>query len=110
MDYSYCRDPAKIRSENYGTIPKELINYGYFSANLDLDIKSTGNFKDEEDINAKGLVILNDFHLGKYPGDDYASCDKMVLKIDEMSPKNHQYNFDSLSLTHPFLNMSVMII
>ena len=27
---------------------KELINYGNFSANLDLDITSTGNFKDED--------------------------------------------------------------
>ena len=82
---------------------KELVNYGNFSANLDADIKSTGNFKDEEDINAKGLVVLNDFHFGKSPGDDYASCEKMVLKIDELCPKNHKYNFDSLSLTHPFV-------
>ena len=82
---------------------KDLISYGNFSANLDADFKETGNFKDEEDINAKGLVALNDFHFGKSPDDDYASCDKLVLKIDELSPKNHQYNFDSLSLTHPFV-------
>ena len=82
---------------------KGLSNYGNFSANLDLDLKSTGSFKDEEDMDSRGLVVLNDFHFGKYPGDDYASCEKIVLKIDEMSPKNHIYNYDSLSLTHPYV-------
>ncbi len=82
---------------------KDLTNYGNFSANLDADIKTTGNFKDQENMTAKGMVILNDFHFGKNPDDDYASFDKLVLKIDELSPKKHVYNFDSLSLTHPFL-------
>jgi len=118
MDYRIAGILQKYDLKFMEQYLKELINYGNFSANLDLDITSTGNFKDEEDINAKGLVVLNDFHFGKYPGDDYASCDKMVLKIDELSPKNHQYNFDSLSLTHPFLkyerydyldNMQMMI-
>ena len=81
---------------------KDLINYGNFSANLDADIKASGNFNDQENINIKGLLALNDFHFGKNHYNDYASFDNLVLKIDELSPKNHQYLFDSLSLSHPF--------
>jgi hypothetical protein len=81
---------------------KELVNYGSFRASLDADVTSTGNFNDEEDINAKGMVAVNDFHFGKNPDEDYASWEKLTLKIDELSPKNHVYNFDSLSVIHPY--------
>jgi hypothetical protein len=82
---------------------KSLINFGTFSASLDADIHATGNFNDQENINARGLLAINDFHFGKNPKDDYASFDKLVLKIDELSPSNHKYLFDSLSLSHPFI-------
>jgi hypothetical protein len=82
---------------------KDIVNHGNFSANLDADIKATGNFKDQENLNAKGLLAMNDFHIGKNADDDYASFDKLVVKIDELSPKNHKYLFDSISLNHPFL-------
>jgi hypothetical protein len=81
---------------------KNLANYGTFSANLDADIKATGNFNDREKLNAMGSLVFNDFHCGKNPDDDYASWDKLVLKIDALNPKNHQYVFDSLSLNHPY--------
>ncbi len=81
---------------------KALVNYGHFSANVDADIQATGNLKDQENLNAKGWIALNDFHFGKNPDDDYASFDKLVLKIEELSHKNHQYLFDSVSLSHPF--------
>jgi hypothetical protein len=48
------------------------------------------------------MVVVNDFHLGKNPEDDYASFDKLVLKIDSLCPKKHQYFFDSLSLNRPY--------
>ena len=72
---------------------KDLVNYGNFSANLDADIKATGNFNDQENLNAKGLLAINDFHFGKNPDDDYASFDKLVLEINELSPKNHNIYF-----------------
>ena len=81
----------------------DLVNYGNFSANLNADIKATGNFRDRENLNAKGRLEMNDFHVGKNPDDDYASFKKMVVKINELSPKNHQYLFDSITLSHPFL-------
>jgi hypothetical protein len=82
---------------------KNLVNYGTFSANLDADIIATGNFNNKENIDARGLLALNDFHFGIRTKDDYASFDKLVLKIDELSPGNHKYLFDSLSLSHPFI-------
>ena len=82
---------------------KNLVNYGTFKANLDADVIATGNFSDKEKINARGLLALNDFHFGIKANDDYASFSKLVLKIDELSPVDHKYLFDSLSLSHPFI-------
>lgn len=82
---------------------KPLINYGNFRANLDADIKAKGNFNDQENLVAKGMVAINDFHFGKSPEVDYASFEKLVLQIEELNPKNLKYLFDSVSLTHPFV-------
>lgn len=82
---------------------RELINYGYFSANLDLKMKAIGNFGNKLDLTAVGLLAFNDFHLGKKKGDDYASFDRIVLTIKEMSPLKLVYNFDSLTLSNPYL-------
>jgi hypothetical protein len=82
---------------------KNLVNYGTFSAKLDADVIATGNFNDKEKINARGLLALNNFHFGIKAKDDFASFSKLVLKIDELSPVNHKYLFDSLSLSNPFI-------
>ena len=82
---------------------KNLVNYGRVSASLDADITAKGNFNDKENLDASGLLALNNFHFGKSPKEDYASFEKLVLKIDELSPGNHKYLFDSLSLSHPVI-------
>ena len=82
---------------------KNLVNYGTFRAKLEADIAAKGNFNDKENLNASGLLALNNFHFGIPGKDDYASFDKMVLKIDQLSPGDHKYLFDSLSLSHPFI-------
>jgi uncharacterized protein DUF748/AsmA-like protein len=82
---------------------KELINYGNFSANLDMDMKATGNLGDEQNVTAVGMLAINDFHFGKKQGDDYASFDKFIMAIKEMSPRKFIYFYDSLSLIHPYL-------
>ncbi|HEY5592244.1 MAG TPA: DUF748 domain-containing protein [Paludibacter sp.] len=81
----------------------DLTNYGRFTANLDADLKSIGNLNDQENMTASGLLAINDFHLGKNAKDDYASFDKLVLAIKEMSPKKHIYLYDSITLDHPYL-------
>ncbi len=81
---------------------KDLTNYGSFSANLDANVKSSGNFNEKENITLSGLIAINDFHFGKNPKDDYLSFDKLVLAIKEVSPQNYIYNYDSISLKRPY--------
>jgi|WetSurMetagenome_2_1015567.scaffolds.fasta_scaffold07157_3 hypothetical protein len=81
---------------------KDLTNYGTFRANFDADLSVKGNFTNGADLNARGMLTFNDFHFGKDTIEDYLSFDKLVLQIDELSPLNHRYLFDSLSLTHPY--------
>lgn len=82
---------------------KDLINYGVFSANFDADIIATGNFRRAEDLSAKGLLSINDFHFGKNKFEDYASFKNFAIHIYELSPKNKKYDIDSISLNQPFL-------
>lgn len=79
-----------------------LTNYGAYTANLDADLKVKGSFKAAENVTFTGLLQINDFHIGKNPKDDYASFDKLALAIFELSPKNHKYLFDSVSLQNPY--------
>jgi hypothetical protein len=79
-----------------------LTNYGNYTANLDADLNVKGNFKAAENVTFSGSLAINDFHIGKNSKDDYASFDKFALAIEELSPKNHKYLFDSLLLEHPY--------
>lgn len=79
-----------------------LINYGRFKANVDADIKAFGNFNDKESIDAKGLLVINDFHFGKDSIENYTSFDKFTLFINQLNPKKHIYLIDSASLQHPY--------
>ena len=103
LDYRFAAILQKFDLKFLDQYLKILINYGTFRASLDADINATGNFKDPENLNAKGLLAINDFHFGKNMDDDYAAFDNLVLYINELSPKNHKYLFDSLFLNHPCL-------
>lgn len=81
---------------------KDLTNYQHFGAKFDAKIRASGSFRDREDIHASGLLSIHDFHLGKSITEDYASFDKLVLDINELSPKDHKYLFDSVSLSTPY--------
>jgi hypothetical protein len=81
----------------------ELINYGMFRARLEANISASGNFKDINDIVVKGKLAIEDFHLGKTVADDYTSFRKLSLVINELSPRNKKYLFDSVTLENPFL-------
>jgi hypothetical protein len=80
----------------------DITNFGTFSANLDADMKATGNLADQENLIANGTLAVNDFHFGKNSEDDYASFDKLALSINKLAPKKHQYLFDSLMLIRPY--------
>ena len=81
----------------------DLTNYGSFSAFLDADIKSKGTINDIEKVTTTGWLEISDFHFGKNPRDDYASFDKLVLAIHEISPGKQIVYYDSVSLTRPYL-------
>lgn len=83
---------------------KGLTNYGSFAANLDTDFKIKGSFKNVEDVTISGILAINDFHFGKNVKEDYASFDKIAVAIYELSPINHKYFFDSVSLSHPYIS------
>jgi len=82
---------------------KELSFYGKFRATLDADIKAKGNFSNGEKITATGMLGVNDFHFGKTSREDYASFKKLTIGINEISPENHKYVFDSILLNAPYL-------
>jgi len=101
-DYRLAVIASKFDLNIIGQYLKDLTNYGSLSANLDADLKSIGSFNDIEAVTFSGSLAINDFHFGKNPQDDYASFDKLTLEINELSPKNHKYFFDSVSLSHPY--------
>lgn len=80
----------------------DLANYGTFSGNLDAGVKAEGNFKDKQNLHASGLLAINEFHLGKSKGEDYLSFDKLILSAKKLDPRNRTFNFDSISLQHPY--------
>lgn len=82
----------------------ELINYGMFSARLDANITASGNFQDVNRVTIKGQLALNDFRLGKTTTEDYISCKRLLLVIDELSPRNNKYLFDSVTLDGAFVS------
>ena len=102
LDYRFAAIAQKFDLEIIDQYLKALVNYGTFRATVDADLKATGNFKDQEDITAEGIAIVNDFHFGKDSSEDYASFDRLKLGIDQLSPKYHKYLFDSVWLSHPY--------
>jgi hypothetical protein len=103
MDYRFAFVTHKFDLSIIEQYLKDLTNYGSFTANLDADVKAKGNLDDQENLTASGQMAINEFHFGKNPKEDFASFDKLVLAITELSPKNHKYLFDSISLSHPYL-------
>lgn len=103
LDYKLTTSIKQYNLQIIEQYLKELTNYGTFSATLDANIKAIGNFNDAEKITASGSVAINDFHFGKTRLEDYASFDKLSLKVNEISPEKHKYLLESVELIHPFL-------
>lgn len=101
LDYDLIAVVDTFDLQIIGQYLKDLTNFQSFTANLDLGIKAKGNFKEKEAIKAKGILAINDFHLGKNPKEDYASFERLVLSIKDLDPKGGKYVYDSLSIQHP---------
>jgi hypothetical protein len=80
---------------------KGLTNNGSFLANIDANIKASGNISDQKNLSASGNVIINEFHIGKNPKEDLASFDKLGLSFVELNPGKQIFLFDSLTLSRP---------
>lgn len=102
LDYRFNAVASKFDLKIIGQYLSALINYGTFKANIDANIKAFGNFNDKENIDAKGLLVINNFHFGKDSIEDYTSFDKFVLYINQLNPKKHIYLIDSASLQRPY--------
>jgi len=102
LDYNYSLNIQKLNLAIIEQYLKSIANYGTFSASLDADLKAKGNYKDAEDVDTKGRIAVNNFHFGKNRSEDYVSFDTLILAINDMDPKKHLYNLDSLKLTHPY--------
>jgi Domain of Unknown Function (DUF748) len=101
LDYLFNFTIVKFNLSIIEQYLKDMTNYGTFSAYLNARLKATGNFKDGENIDAKGRISVNDFHFGKSSNDDYLSFDTLALIINEINPQEHFYHLDSLTLAHP---------
>lgn len=82
---------------------RALTNYGRFSANIDADIKATGNIQNKNAISTTGLIAINDFHFGKDSVNDFVSFEKLSLSINRVNPANFIYDYDSVSLINPYI-------
>lgn len=102
-DYSLAAQINKLDLQVIQQYLKALTYYGKFRATFDADIKAKGNFSNGEKIVATGTLGVNDFHFGKTIREDYASFKKLTVGINEISPQNHMYVFDSIVLSKPFL-------
>jgi hypothetical protein len=102
-DYRLSLEAKKFDLKFIQQYIKDMANYANFSASLDAKIQASGNLNDQEDITTTGRLVVNDFHFGKDSTEDYASFKSLKLVILNLSPKNHRYTFDSVSLHSPNL-------
>jgi len=103
MDYSISSVVKKYSLDIIQQYLNDLVNYGTFRAYVDADFQATGNFLHADDLDAKGLFEVSDFHFGKDSAEVFAAFDKFTLDIARLSPNNNEYRFDSITLHHPFV-------
>jgi hypothetical protein len=101
-DYRFAAIAHKLDLQIFEQYLKDLTNYGQFSANLDADVHIKGNVGEKANISTTGKIALNDVHFGKTKEEDYASFSRLAIVMDEVSPINRKYFFDSIILTKPY--------
>ncbi len=102
LDYRIAAVINKFDLQIIDQYLKDLTNDGKFRAKFDANIKAIGNFNDQENITAKGMLAINEFHFGKSFNDNLAAFNKLTVIIDELSPKKRKYLFDSVILNRPY--------
>lgn len=82
---------------------RDLSDYGHISSVLDADLQGKGNFKNKEDIDGQGRLVISDFHFGKDSTEDYISYEKLTLAITNLAPAKRKYFFDTVRLEKPYV-------
>ena len=102
LDYSINAKIDKYQLKFLDQYLRDIANYGTFTANLDADLQSQGNFGVKLAIEAKGWLALNEFHYGKVKGDDYLSFDKLMLNMVDVNPLAYSYYIDTIRIDRPY--------
>ena len=80
----------------------QISAYGKLQAILDVAIESSGNFNDPLSIDAKGKLMVSDFHFGKSSDNDYAAFKRFSVRINQLCPSKKVYHYDSVLLDKPY--------
>lgn len=80
----------------------ELSNYGQMRAAINASLVASGEFHNKLNIKAKGMVVVNDFHLGKNAQDDYAAFKSLTMSIRDADHERSEYLMDSIVLEKPY--------
>jgi hypothetical protein len=90
--YPYLHDYLKVKSLD-----------GLISAALSIQ----GNTHLMQDVAASGTLSADNFSIVDNTAEKLASTEKLEIKIDSINTKNNLYNFQSITLTRPFLKLSM---
>jgi len=102
LNYDLAFNVANFDLEIINQYLKDITNYGTFTAMLDAEMETKGNFGSTDSLCTKGKLAVSDFHFGKSRNEDYASFENLSISIREMSPKDLVYQYDSVILNKPF--------
>ncbi|HEY3369577.1 MAG TPA: DUF748 domain-containing protein [Prolixibacteraceae bacterium] len=102
MDFRIASVVEKFDLEILNQYQADLSNYGTMRALLDADVRAKGNFNSVDSVTMSGRISVNDFHFGKSPKEDYTSFDTLAIVMNEVSPMNRKFYFDSLVMKQPY--------
>ena len=101
LDYNFAALVTDFNLNVTKQYLKDLADYGNISGKLNADVKATGNFKNKENIDGKGYVIINDFHFGKDSLNDFVSYKKLTVAFKQIAPTIKKYLIDTVRLDNP---------
>ena len=107
MDYSMAAVIKKYDLKFIEQYLYEFANYGSFTANVDADVKATGNLGKKLAVNANGWLAVNDFHFGKEVGEDYLAFNKLMINMIEVNPGAFHYYIDTIMIDKPFFKYEI---
>jgi hypothetical protein len=103
LDY---RGNVDVKNFNLSIIQQyldDISNFGKFSAYLDANMRSTGNFIRRDSAELAGNFSIDNFHLGKTKTEDFVFFKKLTVSIKRVNPSQLIYLYDSISLKEPYI-------